>query len=152
SRSGGAPPRCCPCAATSPAWSTPAGSTRCRGSSRKAPARLQRSRGAAGGRGGAGARSSRNTGPRPPAATAAPRAPIAPADRLRVRADGDVYVQSVEGGAKLLVAIGQKPGMEVTGVAMRLVQQALSAREVVAGDCLASCAPLAWAEVEQMLA
>ncbi len=89
--------------------------------------------------------------PRPAAPSGAP---IAPTDRLRVRADGDVYVQSVDSGTKLCVSVGGRVASEVSGTTMRIVQRALVAREIVAGDCLAledGRAPLPWAEVEPLL-
>jgi hypothetical protein len=90
-----------------------------------------------------------NASPLVPGAATPPRAPITATSRLRVRADGDVYVQSVEGGAKLHVSIGARLGMELAGPTMRFVQRALVAREMVAGDCIAW--GFAWAEVERLL-
>ncbi len=86
-----------------------------------------------------------------PSAAKAPATALAPSDRLRVRADGDVYVQSVDGGAKLCVSVGGRVASEVAGTTLRIVQHAMRAGEIVAGDCCAwgdDRAPLAWAEVE----
>jgi ribosomal protein L16 Arg81 hydroxylase len=86
--------------------------------------------------------------------TPSPTVPIALDDRLRVRADGDVYVRTLEGGTKLAIFIGRLPGMEVEGITMRIAQRAIAAREFVAGDCLAwssEPAPLAWGDVDAVL-
>jgi ribosomal protein L16 Arg81 hydroxylase len=88
----------------------------------------------------------------PPAAATGP---ITPSDRFRVRADGNVYVRLVENGARLSVGVGTRARFEVTGDAMRVVQQALTTRKFEGTDCAGwgeGEAKLAWTTVEEILA
>jgi ribosomal protein L16 Arg81 hydroxylase len=81
-------------------------------------------------------------------------APIAPGDRFRVRADGNVYVQTAENGTKLSIAIGHTR-TEAMGGAMYFVQRAIAAREFAASECFAwgvGETRLTPVDVEQVLA
>ena len=93
-------------------------------------------------------------GPAIESPAAAPTAPIAPGDRLRVRADGNVYVQTADKGTRLLITIGAKKRTEVTGSVMRLAQRALAARKFEAGECVEwgeEGKRLEWSDVEKAL-
>jgi len=81
------------------------------------------------------------------------KAPIAPTDQLRVRADRNVYVRTVEKGSRLSVAIGTRK-LELTGPAMHFAQRALAAGKFEASDGLAwgeGEAKLDWSDVEKTL-
>jgi hypothetical protein len=83
-----------------------------------------------------------------------PPAPLVATDRLRVRADGNVYVQTAEKGTRLSLGVGTRPRVELTGDAMRFVQRALVARKFEAGDCLGwgdGETKLEWGHVEKLL-
>jgi hypothetical protein len=87
----------------------------------------------------------------PPAALTTP---IASADHFRVRADGNVYAQTVESGTKLSLGVGTRPRVELAGDAMRFAQRALAARKFEAGECAAwgdGGASLEWSQVEKTL-
>jgi hypothetical protein len=88
--------------------------------------------------------------PSPPIAAT----PVHPAQRLRVRADGQVYARTADQGTALRVAVGTSGAVEVAGKAMRFVQRILEAKELVAGDCVGwsdDGAPFAWSDVEVVL-
>jgi len=81
-------------------------------------------------------------------------APVVESDRLRVRADGQVYARLAEGRATLCVFFGAGGRIDVTGADIGLVQRLLSARAFTAGECLAwgqGQGPTAWAEVQTTL-
>lgn len=92
----------------------------------------------------------------PPAAAvtaAAPAAAILAGDRLRVRADGNVYVRTADQGTKLFVSVGAA-GLAVGGTAVAFLQRVLSVREFAAGDAVQwgdGGKPLTWREVEATL-
>jgi hypothetical protein len=72
----------------------------------------------------------------PPEPRPAPSSAVVTAtDRLRVRADGNVYARTADGGARVLVTT-PFGGIDVTGPAARFVQRALAERAFVAGDCV----------------
>ncbi len=82
--------------------------------------------------------------------------PVTPTDRLRVRADGNVYARLAEGGARLCVFIGTSGRVDATGPDLALLQRILSARSFVAGDCVSwarasAGTALAWPEVSETL-
>jgi hypothetical protein len=86
--------------------------------------------------------------------SAALSAPIVASDRLRVRADGNVYVQRADGGTRLLIAVGAKRRTEVSGDVMHFAERALAARRFEAQECMAwgeEGKTLAWTEVETIL-
>jgi hypothetical protein len=89
----------------------------------------------------------------PPAVSVPAPEPVLATDRLRVRADGNVYVRTADQGAKLFVSIGAA-GLAVAGTAVRFLQGVLSAGEFVAGDSVKwgdEGKPLTWREVEATL-
>jgi hypothetical protein len=88
--------------------------------------------------------------PTPPAVTAA----VLPAERLQIRADGNVYAMLADGGSRLCVTIGANREVELTGATMRFVQRMLAEREFTASDCLAWCeggTPFTWEDVQTTL-
>jgi Cupin superfamily protein len=91
--------------------------------------------------------------PAPPSAAIA-ATPVVPSQRLRVRADGQVYAMLADGGASLCLAMGTSRAVELSGEAVRFVQRMLAEREFLAGDCLGwndGATPFAWSDVESML-
>jgi Cupin superfamily protein len=76
-------------------------------------------------------------------------------DRLRVRADRNVFAMLADGGSRLCVTVGTGRGVEVTGEAVRFVQRLLSERQFVAEDCLRwsdpGAPPFVWADLEALL-
>jgi ribosomal protein L16 Arg81 hydroxylase len=77
-----------------------------------------------------------NPGSPVPAAPAVATGPVVQDERLRVRADGDVFAMLAEGGTRLCVSVGSSRRVEVTGDAIRFVQRILVEQEFRAGDCL----------------
>jgi hypothetical protein len=91
--------------------------------------------------------------PAPPTPAAAAE-PVQPGQRLRFRADGNVYAMLADGGACLKMVVGTSREVELTGVAVRFVQQLLATREFTATDCLHwndGDAPFDWSDVQTML-
>lgn len=80
--------------------------------------------------------------------------PVAPTDRLRVRADGNVYARTAENGSRLVVSVGAAR-VELTGDAMRVAQRALATKKFDAGASVewgAEGKTLAWSDAEKILA
>ena len=74
----------------------------------------------------------------PPRDNRAPdAAPVAPGDRLRIRADRDVYARLADGGTRLCVFVGTGGRVDATGSELRLIQRILANETFVAGDCVA---------------
>jgi Cupin superfamily protein len=90
----------------------------------------------------------------PGAAVAAPApASVVAGDRLRVRADGNVYARTADHGTKLFVSVGTA-GLAVGGTAVTFLQRVLSVREFAAGDAVQwgdEGKALTWREVEATL-
>lgn len=87
------------------------------------------------------------------AASSAPPRPVLADERLRVRADGNVYVRTADSGTKLFVSVGSA-GLAVGGTAVPFLQRALSVGEFVARDSLQwgdEGKSLTWREVEATL-
>jgi hypothetical protein len=95
-----------------------------------------------------------NPGSPAPPAPAIATAPVVADQRLRIRADGNIYAMLAEGGSRLCVSVGTSRGVEVEGEAVRFVQRMLAEKEFVARDCLGwneGGRPWAWSEVEPLL-
>jgi hypothetical protein len=92
--------------------------------------------------------------PAPPSPQVA-TTPVLPTQRLRIRADRNVYAMVADGGSRLYVAVGTSGGgVEVTGEAVPFVQRMLAEKEFIAGDCLGwsdNPTPFAWSDVEMLL-
>ena len=94
-----------------------------------------------------------NANPRAPGAASSGPPPVLASDRLRVRADGNVYARIADGGTKLFVSVGAA-GLAVAGKAVHFLQRILSAGEFVAGDSVQwsdEGKVLGWQEVEATL-
>ncbi len=80
-------------------------------------------------------------------------APVEPGQRLRVRADGNVYAMLADAGTTLVLTIGTGRDVELTGIAVPFVQRILAEREFTASDCMgwSGGAPFAWSDVQTML-
>jgi ribosomal protein L16 Arg81 hydroxylase len=79
---------------------------------------------------------------------------VVPDQRLRVRADGQVYPILADGGTRLCLAVGTAGTIEVVGPAIPFVQRLLAEKEFVAGDCLTwndDGSVHSWSDVEMIL-
>jgi ribosomal protein L16 Arg81 hydroxylase len=91
--------------------------------------------------------------PAPPTPAVA-ATPVEAGQRLRVRADGNLFALLADGGATLALVIGTSREVELTGVAVPFVQRMLREREFTASDCMGwndGDAPFAWSDVQTML-
>jgi hypothetical protein len=81
-----------------------------------------------------------------------PCGPVSRSQRLRVRADRNVYAILADRGSRLSVTVGTGRGVEVTGEAVSFVQRLLTEKEFVASDCLGwSDPPFVWSDLEALL-
>jgi ribosomal protein L16 Arg81 hydroxylase len=95
-----------------------------------------------------------NPGFAPPPAPPVAATRVGPDERLRIRADGDVYPMLADGGTRLCVSVGATRRVEVVGEAVRFVQRLLTEKEFVASDCLTwsdDGSRFAWSDIETML-
>jgi hypothetical protein len=79
---------------------------------------------------------------------------VLPNQRLRVRADGNIYAMLADGGTRLCIAVGASGAVEIVGEAVPFVQRLLVEREFIARDCLrwsADGTPHEWGDVERLL-
>ncbi len=80
--------------------------------------------------------------------------PVLAHQRLRVRADGNVYAMLADGGARLCIAVGTSGAVEIVDDAIPFVQRLLAEKEFLASDCMEwsdDGAPHAWSDVEMIL-
>jgi ribosomal protein L16 Arg81 hydroxylase len=89
-----------------------------------------------------------------PASPAPLVTPVLPDQRLRVRADGNVYAMLADGGSRLCLTVGTSQAVEVIGEAVGFVQRILTEKRFMANDCLGwsdDDSPFAWSDIEMML-
>jgi len=80
--------------------------------------------------------------------------PLLPNQRLRVRADGNLYAMLADGRSRLCITVGTGRRVEVTGEAVLFVQRILAEKEFVASDCLGwnkNGGQFAWPDIEMLL-
>jgi len=81
----------------------------------------------------------------------APREPpVGKDERLRVRADGDVYVRLANGGTRLCVFVGTSGRLDLTADGVAFVQRILAEHAFTAAECLAWQGvgdPMTWDEL-----
>jgi ribosomal protein L16 Arg81 hydroxylase len=80
--------------------------------------------------------------------------PVLPEQRLRVRADGNVYAMLAEAGSHLCVTVGTSRTLELTGEAIPFVQRILAEKEFVADACRSwktNGSTFPWPDVQELL-